>query len=95
MKISTRERLCLNALFQISEDTEEGTCFYARAVGKKIGLDESKARNSLRSLKRKGLVELHRGLVDDDGMLRGSGWRCTEQGEKISTSKLSEESAAS
>src|SRR5258708_5451816 len=80
IRISEREKKCLIALYHQLEYSDKGNCAYARAVAKTTGLEVNEARNALRSLMRKGLVEYHRGLFNDDGFVAGSGWRCSPAG---------------
>jgi len=77
--ISERERLCLEYLAEIYHE-EEMNCTYFCTIAKETGLTERQARRSARALARKGLAEYVRGLIDQDGMLAGSGYMATFEG---------------
>lgn len=80
-RLSSRETECLYALHTILLNSDNAS--YARTVAKKVGIEENKARNALRSLKRKGFVDYQRGLFDDEGKVAGSGWRVNLKGSQI------------
>lgn len=44
------------------------------------GLDRKRVRRAIRSLARRGFAEYHKGLMDDDGMVAGSGYIGTKKG---------------
>lgn len=79
IKISEREEKILRFFAEWAGDHEEGSCTYTRVVEKQTGIE--KARRYIRSLVRKGLLEYHRGLFDDDGMVAGSGYCISTAGE--------------
>lgn len=86
ISLSERERKCLVDLVEAGGDEdywEEGHCYYFRTIAKDTGLTEQQVRRSVRALARKGLAEHTRGLIDDDGMMAGSGYCATELGAKI------------
>lgn len=80
VKISNNERKCLEILAERYEDGDGDTCYYTKYIAKMAVLDPKKARIYIRSLVRKGLVEYHRGLFNDDGQVAGSGYKCSERG---------------
>jgi len=74
--VSERELKCLEVLVECYQnDAIPYFCF----VAKKTGLTEQQVRRSVRSLARKGFAE-HQALVDDDGMVAGSGYGATLAG---------------
>ena len=81
VKISERERKCLEVLAEIYGD--ESDCYYMRYIAKSTGLEIVQVRRSVRSLARKGLAEYVRGLFDDEGMVAGSGYRATKAGAML------------
>lgn len=83
VKISDRERKCLESLVMIYSEYDEGRCTYFRVISKQTGLTEQQVRRSVRSLARKGLAEYHRGLFDDDGFTAGSGYCATKAGAEL------------
>ena len=89
MKISEREKQCLQALFDINGgdyyNEEGGWAMYSQVV-KATGLTFSQARRSVRALVRKGLAEFDR-LFDDDGFLNGSGHHITQAGIDLISKK--------
>lgn len=82
IKISERERKCLEYLAKIYPHDEANVAYF-RDIAKKTGLEERKVRCAVRSLARKGLTEYVRGLFDDDGMVAGSGYAATYEGAKF------------
>ena len=54
--------------------------YYTRTIASSTGLDHRITRLALRALSRKGVAELVRGLMSDDGYLAGSGYRVTDAG---------------
>jgi hypothetical protein len=54
--------------------------YYTRIVARKSHLSYRLTRICLRALVRKGLVDYGRGLMDDDGMLAGSGYQISQKG---------------
>ncbi len=46
-------------------------------------LDRKQVRRACRSLAKKGLAEFGRGLMDDDGMVAGSGYAATKKGHDL------------
>ena len=58
----------------------ESNCLYNRYIAKEAELTEVQSRRAVRSLARKGYAKLERGLMDEDGMVAGSGYRATFEG---------------
>jgi DNA-binding MarR family transcriptional regulator len=79
IRINERERLCLEKLVNDVED--EGWALFMFYIVEHTGLTIKEVRRALRSLKKKGLAELVRGVMDEDtGMLAGSGYAATRAG---------------
>ncbi len=49
-------------------------------ISKETGLDVKSVRRACRSLKRKGYADFKKGLMNDDGMVAGSGYGATHEG---------------
>lgn len=81
VQISERESKVLKELVEVYRTSDEGTCRYIKYIAADVGLDYSQTRRAVRSLARKGLAEYHRGLFNDDGMVAGSGYCATKEGE--------------
>ncbi len=80
-KVSERELQCLEALAEhYSEDCD---CLYMRSIARITNLTIPQVRRSVRSLARKGLTKYVRGLFDEDGMVAGSGYCCTQEGSDL------------
>lgn len=82
MKINDKEKKCLTELAPFYNDWE-GNCLYFREIAKRTRLTIKEVRRAVRSLARKGLAQYERGLFDNDGMVAGSGYSCTEAGKKL------------
>lgn len=78
-KVSDREKAALLVLDEQPEDI----CIYTRTIAREANLDFQQAKRSVRALVRKGLAELVRGLMTDEGYLAGSGYRLTPQGNEL------------
>lgn len=78
VSISTTERICLECLSD--HYYSEANCLYMRTIAAFTNLTLTQVRRSVRSLARKGYTDLVRGLVDDDGLLKGSGYCATPAG---------------
>lgn len=83
MKISENQRKVLAIL---TEDEEMS--YFFRFIATETGLEERVVRLACRALKRKGLAKHVTGLVDDDGLIAGSGYSATEEGVKFLTPNL-------
>ena len=71
MKVS---EIQLKVLKVLEEYWDGETVPYLKTIAQLSGLDFRQARIACRALKRKGLVELQLGLMNDDGMIAGSGY---------------------
>lgn len=80
VKLSERELTVLKAYGESLEDEEEGSAVYMDFIAKKTKLTKKQVKRAVRSLARKGLTELLRGLFDEDGMVAGSGYALTRAG---------------
>lgn len=76
LKISDNQKQVLECLASYGDDHVP----YFKTIAQLTGLDYRHARIACRALARKGLTELQRGLMDDDGMLAGSGYIITKEG---------------
>ncbi len=81
--VSEREEMALMALYETYEDYGDELCIYFSVVAERSGLPLNKVRRTVRALARKELAIYQRGLFDDDGMVAGSGYRCTEKGADL------------
>lgn len=79
VRLSERERVCLQAIYDLGH-AELGYGIYFKTIVEETGLTTAQVRRSVRACARKGLVELHRGLFTDDGMIAGSGYGITLEG---------------
>lgn len=84
-KVSEREKLALMALYETYSDYGDEQCIYFRTIAERSGLPLDKVRRTVRALARKGLAVYERGLFDDDGMVAGSGYRCSEEGAELAS----------
>lgn len=81
-KVSELELKCLKALHSRYYDGEP-YCVYFRVIAEETELTEHQVRRSVRALARKGLAVYERGLFDEDGMVAGSGYFCTDAGNEF------------
>lgn len=58
----------------------DGLCLYMSTIARRAGMPKAHVRHSVRALARKGLAEFHRGLMDDEGKVAGSGYCATKKG---------------
>ena len=79
-KINENEKKVLTVL--ASAYGSDLNCFCFETIINESGLDLKQVRRACRSLKKKGLAEFYRGLFDEDGMAAGSGYCCSEDGNK-------------
>ena len=80
MKLNENEQKVLGYL---ASEYEDGRAFYLSGIAEAVSLDRSIVRRACRSLARKGLAELVRGLFDDDGNVAGSGYSATLTGARL------------
>ena len=85
-KVSEREQAVLNILANHYEN-DEANCLYMSYIANELKLEISQVRRAVRSLARKGLAILERGLMDYDGYLQGGGYRSTSGGYELIKSK--------
>jgi len=78
IKVSARERECLQVLFDGYSCPEQCVLFYSHIIHH-TGLELTQARRAVRALARKGLAE-RSSCFDDEGMIQGSGYCCTDAG---------------
>ena len=90
-KISEREAKVLEVL--AGHYSSEGNCLYFKTIATMSGVEPDLVRRVTRSLARKGLAELVRGLFDDEGMVAGSGYCCTRAGKELSDQLTKQEAA--
>lgn len=75
-RLPPHQRLVLEALVDMGADY----CRYRRDIVKVTGLGNDQVGRALPALKRLGFIELHRGLMNDDGEVSGSGYCPTKVG---------------
>lgn len=88
-KPSEREMECLKRMVEFT-DGEEGACIRMKGLAEAEALTYSQVRRAVRALARKGYAEFHRGLMDDEGKVAGSGYAVTEKGFEL-VRKIEEE----
>lgn len=81
VNLNPNELKILESLNEIRSESEEGTCCGFDWIRQGTGLDRAAARRACRSLARKGFAEFHRGLMDDEGKVAGSGYCISVAGE--------------
>jgi predicted transcriptional regulator len=81
IKISEREKQCLQVLADAVVYPEQAVLFYSHIIYE-TGLELPQARRAVRALARKGLAE-RSACFDDDGMIQGSGYSCTDAGAAL------------
>lgn len=84
MEINEKELKVLKQLSS-SYDPEDWGAFYFKSLISSTGLELKEVRRACRSLAKKGLAKYERGLVDEDGIPAGSGYRATEEGAAFIT----------
>ena len=78
LKLNDNEKAALLVLNQSDEKA-----FYFRHISMEAGFNDVKlTRRVVRSLARKGLAQYVQGLFDEDGMVAGSGYMITREGER-------------
>jgi hypothetical protein len=77
-EITEKEEIVLKVFGELTPEDEE-YCLFMNYVSDECGF---KVRRFVRSLARKGYLELIRGLFNDDGMLAGSGYTLTNEGRQ-------------
>lgn len=81
IKINEKEKKVLEFLAQ--EWSSDMNCYYFRGIASTTKLTIKEVRRVCRSLARKGLTMYVRGLMDDDGMVAGSGYCATRKGASM------------
>lgn len=82
MKLNENERKILSSLEEITLFGGE-MCAGFDYIRQGTGLDYKQTRRACRSLKRKGLAEFWRGLMNYDGEVAGSGYCISRQGKAL------------
>ena len=82
IKLNDNEKNVLTALAECTRSGGE-LCMAFKSIASytEPDLDEKAVRRACRSLKVKGFAEFHRGLMDDDGKVAGSGYCVSDEGE--------------
>ena len=81
MRMSLKEDQIARALFTLSLETQEHSCFSFRVIAAEAGIPAKGVRRPVRALARKGLAIYERGLWRwDGGGPAGAGYRLTELG---------------
>lgn len=75
-RLPPHQRLVLEALVDMGQDY----CRYRRDIVKRTGLGNDQVGRALPALRRLGFIELHRGLMNGDGEVCGSGYCPTKAG---------------
>jgi hypothetical protein len=70
-------------VLKVLDENYHENCLYSSGVVDLTGLNRLQARRAIKSLVRRGMAELQRGLFDDDGKIAGSGYSCTQAGHAI------------
>lgn len=83
VKINEKERKVLELLVESYHGTDDWGALYMRAIVAGTDFELHQVRRSVRSLARKGYAQYERGLVDEDGMMAGAGYRATEEGAAL------------
>lgn len=78
IKVSQRERDCLQVMYEYSPHPDGGLIFYAHITGA-LNIELGQARRAVRALVRKGLASRD-ACFDDDGLIQGSGFAVTAAG---------------
>ena len=83
IKINERERETLKILSEISESSGGMCCSFDYISGYSTDstFDIKVVRRACRSLRKKGLAEFYRGLMNEDGQVAGSGYCISTEGE--------------
>ncbi|WP_448043775.1 helix-turn-helix domain-containing protein [Bradyrhizobium liaoningense] len=79
--LTESETLVLGILFD--HYYSDSNCLYSRYIAKLCNLTMLQARRAIKSLERRGYVELIRGIFDSDGAIVGSGYCCTSLGRDV------------
>ena len=87
-KVSDRELEVLKVLAESYHDVDDWGALYLRGITAETKLDTGQARRAVRSLARKGLAQYERGLVDEEGMMAGAGYRATAAGKKLAEMRM-------
>lgn len=80
IRLSEREKQALRVLAGAYHS--EANCLYLSTIARLSEVEPKLIRRVVRSLARKGMAELVRGLFDDDGRIAGSGYCCTRAGRE-------------
>lgn len=78
-QINEPEKIVLEYLATWTEESG-GMCLSFRPIIEDTGLDRKTVRKCCRSLKRKGLTDFYRGLMNDDNNVAGAGYCITREG---------------
>jgi hypothetical protein len=73
-------------VLELLDENYMESCLYTLGVVNGTGLGRLAARRAIKSLVRRGYVELSI-VFDDDGMLAGSGYGCTPEGHAFARAK--------
>lgn len=80
VRINDNERKVLTVLDEVT-DTWGERCLPFSWIIDGENLDLKAVRRACRSLRKKGLAEFHRGLMDEDGQVAGSGYCISKAGK--------------
>jgi len=74
----------MRVLTELDAQTEPGEiCVGFAHISLCLEMDRSDVRRIVRHLARRNLAEFHKGLCDDDGMFRGSGYCISHRGRAV------------
>lgn len=83
IKLNENEIKVLYMLARMWSDSwGESSFTYFRYIVEETKLELKVVRRACRSLRRKGLAEFMRGLMDDEGQVAGSGYGATQAGRE-------------
>ncbi len=80
--ITENERKVLEVLLEDSDIWGE-KCLYLSWIEEEAKLDRKSVQAACKTLRAKGFAEYHRGLMDDDGKVAGSGYCLTRAGRAL------------
>ncbi len=81
--INENEKKVLIFMAESYDSFGGGGCYYFKTIADDVKLEIKQVRRACRSLKKKGFAEYIRGLFDEDGMVAGSGYCCTNKGAEL------------
>lgn len=80
--LTNNEKQVLEVLFE-NTDTWDERCIGFDWITGDSKLSRKEVQKSCKTLREYGLVEFHRGLMDDDGKVAGSGYNISQKGSAL------------